>query len=331
VQAIELYRPAPPPGTRVPIRLEVVELDREQRRLVANMEVQDGSGQVWFRIRGWQDILFRHSDALLRVQRLPTRYTLAQERDLAGLPPDGLAVMLPRADLRDAQPERLAQLFLNEQERSEFEAHATRPRRQRAWLMGRIAAKDAARLWLSRRTGRPPLHPAQLIVSRDEQGKPEVRLPEEAERAPSPAGQSPSIAAPRISIAHSTETAVAVAAGEAIGVDVELPDAGSRLRLEDFATPGEIRQLRDLGDGEVKPPWATRLWCSKEAAAKLLGGGLGGRPKSIEATHVETDGRLWMSSRETERSIEVRTCQVEGSLLAVARLVGDETQASEAG
>ena len=58
VDQIEFYRPAPPSGTETPVHVEFTEIDLEGRRSKANIEVQDGSGHVWFRVIGWQDVLY---------------------------------------------------------------------------------------------------------------------------------------------------------------------------------------------------------------------------------------------------------------------------------
>ena len=349
VEKIELYRPAPPAGTRVPVRLEVVELDPEQRKLVANMEVQDGEGGVWFRVIGWQDIVFRYPRPLLETQQHPTRSTIAREPALSGLPDGGLAVALQRDDLRDAQPERLAQLYLNRDEMDSFRSLAGDPRRQRQWLMGRIAAKDAARLWLARTSGEPMLHPVQLTIGNDERGRPFVGLPEDGGSSPAgsggqsaaPAGDASisdapgpaSRQAPAVSIAHTAATAVAVASPGPAGIDVEAVDAGSRLTLEDFAADSEIALLAEAGGGEIQTAWVTRLWCAKEAAAKLLGGGLQGRPKAMQAIRIEPDGRLLMQTEDSPGTIEIHTGEMDGSLIAVARpaaLATEDRAADEA-
>jgi phosphopantetheinyl transferase (holo-ACP synthase) len=313
------------------------------------MEVQDGKGGVWFRVIGWQDIIFRYARPLLETQQHPTRSTIARDRELAGLPENGLAVVLQRDDLRDAQPERLAQLYLNRDEMGAFRSLTGDPRRQRQWLMGRIAAKDAARLWLSRTAGEPFLHPVQLTIGNDEKGRPFVRLPGGSGDSPagsagrpvtSPDGASISDApaaaswqAPSVSMAHTAAMAVAVASSGPAGIDVEAADAGSRLTLEDFAADTEIDLLAEAGGGEIRTIWVTRLWCAKESAAKLLGGGLQGRPKRIRAIRIRPDGSLLMQTGEAPGTIEVHTSEIDGSLIATARparLATEDPAADEA-
>ena len=60
--------------------------------------------------------------------------------------------------------EQLERRFLGARERAEYEAQT--PRTQRAWLAGRIAAKDAVRhvLW---RDGVEPLWPVEIEIDSD--------------------------------------------------------------------------------------------------------------------------------------------------------------------
>lgn len=308
VDKIEFYRPAPPTGTRVPIRLELVEVDFDERRVRCNMEIQDGEGQVWMRIEGWRDIMYRYSERLLHVQRDPRANTIGVEQELPGLPRDGVAVLVPRSQMKDADPERVAQSYLASSEMPAFRAVGASYRRQREWLLGRIAVKDAARIWLARHTGRPMPHPVQVAVETDEAGRPYIKNPEGFD------------VVPQVSIAHTGQAAAAVAAEQPVGIDMEPADAAGRLVLEDFATREEIRQVEQILGTRADAAWATRLWCGKEAAAKALGTGLQGRPKSFEAVRVELDGGLVVEHGRPPRRVDVRTCQQDGTLYAVACL-----------
>jgi len=303
VDRIEFYRPAPPPGTRVPARLEVVDFDFDERRVVAIAEVQDGAGGVWFRVAGWRDLLFRYTKRLQLVRRAPAQHLLAQEQAPPGLPAGAVACVLPRTELRDARPDNLARLYLTRAEFDVFRSLGSHEARQREWLMGRVAVKDAARLWLARRTGDPMLHPLQVRVDNDAAGRPSVRVE--------------GATAPAVSLSHTARAASAIAAEGPVGIDVEPEEGGRDLNLEDFATDDEIRRVREVA-GADDAGWSTRLWCGKEAAAKALGTGLGGRPKALEAVRVEPDGSLIVRSAGTEATLRVATWCVDGLMLAVA-------------
>ncbi|MFV1957972.1 MAG: beta-ketoacyl synthase N-terminal-like domain-containing protein, partial [Planctomycetota bacterium] len=165
VERIEFYRPPPPPGVRLPSRVEFTEIDSQGRRTSANMEVQDGQGAVWFRIQGWQDVLFRWGPRLLASIRRPTRDTLSEPFEAAGLPDDGVAVRVEASLVRDLPPAWLARNHLEREALAAWKSLDATARRRRAWLLGRIAVKDAARLWLARRAGSDVLrHPVEVHV-----------------------------------------------------------------------------------------------------------------------------------------------------------------------
>jgi phosphopantetheinyl transferase len=150
------------------------------------------------------------------------------------------------------------------------------------------------------------VHPVEVIVSNDPHGRP---------RIDSIAGAGPT---PSISLAHNETGAVAVAADRPVGIDLEAVDAGARLVVSDFATDDERRLLSQLPGSANDPSRVTRLWCAKEAAAKLLGTGLGGRPKQFEAVDVDRSGRLSIVHRPSGQQIEVHTTAHDGLLVAVA-------------
>jgi phosphopantetheinyl transferase len=175
--------------------------------------------------------------------------------------------------------------------------------------MGRIAVKDAVRLWISRRTARPMLHPLHLLVSNDADGRPLVTLA--ADLGPSP----------EVSLSHTARAASAVAADKPIGIDIEPEDGSRNLVLGDFATMEEIRKMREVAD-LPDAAWITRLWCAKEAAAKALGTGLRGRPASFEAVLVDKGGHFVVRCGEPPRHLQVTTDHFDGVVLAVASAAG---------
>jgi phosphopantetheinyl transferase (holo-ACP synthase) len=198
--------------------------------------------------------------------------------------------------------------YLGEDERVDYERHT--PRAQRTWLLGRIAAKDAVRRWLWARGARA-MHPVEVHVTNDEQGRPMISLPPDVSRShPAASGLS-------VSISHTEWLGVAVVSDtDHIGVDVEsfTPRAPRSDAFVDIAlTPGE-QDLRPHGVGSDE--WVALTWTAKEAVAKAIGTGLQGRPRSFEVEAVtdplspsgltlwvrDPDGRQWTvaSSREGE-------------------------------
>ncbi|MFQ5719711.1 MAG: beta-ketoacyl synthase N-terminal-like domain-containing protein [Acidobacteriota bacterium] len=304
IDIIEFYRPAPLAGTRLPVRVEVVEFDRKARRTSAQIEVEDGDGQVWFRIRGWQDIIFRWGRPMLEVQRQPLTCHLARELAMEDLGPDVVAAVLPVDRLRDVQIARLARLYLDGSEWPAFEAAGTSPRRQKEWLMGRIAAKDAVRMWLVANADRKRIHPCQVILDNDEAGRPSVRIVDDPRQL-------------SISLAHVRAGSAAVVAGRPVGIDVEPETAGSALERDDFATSSELRLL-DRIDGGRDEIWTTRLWCAKEAAAKAAGTGLRGRPRAFQVESVMPSGPLVLAHGDPPAWFNVHLAGDGGLTVAVA-------------
>jgi phosphopantetheinyl transferase len=304
VDQIELYRPAPPVGTRVPVRVEVLGYDEELRQITAMMEVQDGRGQVWIRVSGWRDIIYRYATRCFQSVREPRSHPLARQTELDGVPDGGIAVVLPRALLKGAGHSRLACFYLAGAEWQEYRSLEGEPRRQKEWFMGRAAIKDAVRLWLARRTGETLLHPAQIAVERDESGRPLVRMPE-------------GCATPAVSVTHTEALAAAVAADTPVGIDAAVLDPGRSLKLEDFASEDEIRVIESVVDSAGDAGWTTRVWCGKEAVAKAVGTGLRGRPRAFQTVDVEPDGGLVVEHGDPARRFHVRTSLHDGSVFAV--------------
>jgi phosphopantetheinyl transferase len=177
----------------------------------------------------------------------------------------------------------LAHTVLSEEERLAWYEGPAQPERRTQWLLGRLAAKEAARRWIHDRTG-VLLYPADVIVRSDENGRPFL-APETIEGLGAP---------PEISLAHARGFVVAAAAppGHAVGIDLE---TFGRVKLPDLLdgafTAAERARVEATPKGE-REEWALRLWCAKEAAAKSLGLGLGGQPRAFEVRELSGNGRF---------------------------------------
>jgi phosphopantetheinyl transferase (holo-ACP synthase) len=178
----------------------------------------------------------------------------------------------------------IARRYLGPSEWPVFEALA--PRRRLSWLLGRIAAKEAASRLMR---DRGEVDPKRIAIHNDEHGCPTVSVP----------GVAPLTRVPRVSIAHKPTVAVAAAAtlprsslwartpASGIGIDIEAVEARSATFERTVLSTAE-RSLASV-DGEDRDTWLTRLWTVKEAAAKATGLGLRGRPRDFEIDRVAGD------------------------------------------
>jgi phosphopantetheine--protein transferase-like protein len=167
-----------------------------------------------------------------------------------------------------ASQEMVMRRYLNAVERAAYDERS--PRARRPWLLGRIAAKDAARhlLWSQ---GRGPLFPAEITAGNDAQGRPWLR---------GPGGM-----AFTVSVAHTAGFGVALVLPQEsgpVGIDIESIGAVTDTVVAASFTPEELALVEQLGGD--RPEVLTRFWCAKEAAAKADGTGLGGRPKDFVVT-----------------------------------------------
>ncbi|WP_181772900.1 beta-ketoacyl synthase N-terminal-like domain-containing protein [Amycolatopsis pittospori] len=151
---ITWFGPEPAPGTSlrcvVRVRLprpDVLEMDAEL--------VRDGA--VLARIEQWRDIRFPCDRAAHRVYAFPDAHRLSEEHQ-------GAWTLVTDRWPSPAARDIYAGVHLGSEERAEFAACA--PRRQRGWLLERIAIKDAVRARLAAE-GVDGIYPAEIRVSAD--------------------------------------------------------------------------------------------------------------------------------------------------------------------
>jgi acyl transferase domain-containing protein/phosphopantetheinyl transferase len=304
VDKVEFYGPSPPPGTRIPIHIEIVELDWDAQRIRSNLELEDGDGNVWARLLGWTVYVWKCSFRYVDATELPHRHVWAQELELPGAPAGSVCTALTRADFEGLGLERVARQFLHETELPEVLALPDRGQQQE-FLRSRVAAKDAVRLWWARRHGTEELpHPSQFVIAHDESGRPYLVR-----------GDGPEM--PYLSLAHTAGGAVAITADVPAGIDLEPASRDARPLLSHFATAGEIGLVELLGQACPEDVPATRLWCAKEAMAKARGTGLLGRPKDFEALTAERDGDFLMRHGPSGDRMVVHTAWVGPFLVAL--------------
>jgi phosphopantetheinyl transferase len=266
IERVELFGPHPRPGETLDCAVWVRSV--ADSSVTADLELGAAEHSLWARITGWTDWRFYTDDQVDPILRWPETNRIAEDQ------PGGWLLLRDRwAD--PANRELVMRRYLAAGERGRYDTH--NPRGRHAWLLGRIAAKDAVRQWLWDQ-GAGPLYPAQFVIDNEETGRPTV--------AGLPDGYG-------ISIAHSGEFAVAMvgqidADGNGAGIDVEAIVE----RTADFeataCSQGE-RALLDQYAAEhgSRLECLTRFWVAKEAAAKALGTGLEGRPRRFEVQEMD--------------------------------------------
>ncbi len=294
IERLELYRPSPPPGARIPVRVEITA--DSGKTLEADIEVQDGDGAVWMRIKGWRMWKFRWDRRLVAFRRAPANSSLSEAYPLEAFA--GACQAIEDVNVSDFDLALLARHYLHEQEMPAFSQKADVPRRRRQWLLGRIAAKDAARAWLARENpGAAGVHPAALLISQDASRQPVLLDPAHPERR-----------LPKISIAHCDARAIAVAHEGPVGVDIEPVSSRDAAFSEMACGPGEralLEKARQASGGTLDE-WVTRLWCAKEAFGKRSGTGLG-NPRRVEAVAISDDGSIELAPGNREDVTGVTT------------------------
>ncbi len=253
-------------------------------RLEGQFDVMDAQGRLLLRLEEWEDRKFEIPPVFHRFHRFPQEEFIS----VAAAAPDGVLLRrVPAFDegFMDASYgiwlRVLAHAALSARERALFYALPSTSKRREEWLLGRLAAKDAVRLWARGEHG-IELAPADIEILADEKGAPRVHA------------RLPGDATPGISISHSRGHAIAalVAPGTAVGVDLQYID---RVRAEDLVGvglgPDEARLVMQAPDAD-RVRVAAALWCAKEAAAKALGRGLEGRPLEYRVV----DSRLALDS-----------------------------------
>lgn len=281
MRTMRFYGPHPEPGTDVDCFVRITSLT--DTVLEADVQLTVG-GQVWAELSGWQDRRFDNDPQTRPVERFPERNTLSQAR------PGGWVLLNERwPDL--ASRDLIMRNSLGGDERSQYERHAPRGRRQ--WLLGRIAAKDAVRRWLWEREGEGDVFPAEIRVHNDATGRPYVTGVHGRTLPPLD-----------VSLAHCAEAGVAIVRphrpGSAPGIDIEEVVDRDASTLTTALTPAELALLRtrSAATGESEALWFTRFWAAKEAVAKAEGTGFGGRPRDFVVRESKDEGaRLTVSGR----------------------------------
>jgi acyl transferase domain-containing protein/phosphopantetheinyl transferase len=267
LEKIRFFGPHPAPGEKLECLVKITSVTHAA--LEADMQLVAG-GRVWAEFSGWRDRRFDSNPRIRLVDRLPGRNTLSDLR-----PGGWTEVHEQWPDL--ATRELIMRNQLGGVEREQYDRYP--PRGKRQWLLGRIAAKDAARRWLWE-SGEGDIYPAEIQVHNDKSGRPYLRgrhgrkLPELV-----------------VSIAHRAETGVAIVRPGPCGIDIEEVTERSESTYRAACGPSELALLAERAEstGERAAVWFARFWTAKEAVAKLLGTGLRGAPETFEVISAEPD------------------------------------------
>jgi acyl transferase domain-containing protein/phosphopantetheinyl transferase len=264
IDRISFYGPAPAVGQSVRCVAEATSVQDDA--VVADLELVGRDG-LWARIEGWTERRFDTTNTVFEAIRSP------QDHLVSTVSEHGWAWAV-ETWLDPASREMIMRRYLNAAERAAYERR--NPRAQRASLLGRIALKDLLRHrhWQAH-TPAAPVFPAEITVSNDADGRPEV---------------SGALARGlRVSLAHSGGVGVAWAApGIEVGIDVEKVGERPPRFAEAVLTEREQTMVaRMTGSMDER---LTTLWALKEAAAKAEGTGLAGRPRAWEVEQAD-DGR----------------------------------------
>jgi phosphopantetheine--protein transferase-like protein len=298
LESLHLYGPVRPPGERFGCRARIA-LDGETQ-VCSDLDVVTADGAVHARFTGWWDRRFDLPKPFARLLLAPGEVAV-------GVPwPATAGGIFPedhyRGALVDAAsvPEDfftahgglwmqvLAQVILGRGERRQWASLKLPAPRRLEWILGRMAAKDAARRLLEERYGLA-LPPADVEIHNEEDGRPALKGAW-SRKIPDPLS---------LSISHAGGLAVAVVgngavksprpgASHGIGIDVEKLGRTNSEFADVAFTPEERHLLSIFAEGEQEE-WALRCWCAKEAVAKALGSGFLGNPRNLTARRI--DGR----------------------------------------
>ncbi|MFI9270967.1 beta-ketoacyl synthase N-terminal-like domain-containing protein [Kitasatospora sp. NPDC052896] len=276
IRRLRFHGPQPRPGTELHCHIRVTSLT--DTLLEADMQLRSGD-VVWAEAHGWQDRRFDSHPDTRPVERFADRNTLSAPQ------PDGWVLLHERwPDL--ASRDLIMRNHLGSAERARYERQP--PRGRRAWLLGRIAVKDAVRRWLWAH-GEGPVFPAEIEVRNDPTGRPRVSglhgrtLPELD-----------------VTLAHQAEAAVALVRpsgpdhGPGVGIDLAEVTERPAETLAVALGPDELELLAACraAHGGSEPLWFTRFWAAKEAAAKAEGTGLRGRPRDFAVIAADPSSLL---------------------------------------
>ncbi len=274
--SLQLYAPFPSAGTPVKCGAQIRWLP--DGRIESDIELVDLHGNLVAAICGWKDMrLFDWSRRFARFVLEPRGNAFS---DTCPQVVAGVAAGIECCRVAECGtgiwPRVLAHMILNPREREAWAGMQGPEKRQREWLLGRMAAKDAVRQWLRRHRG-SEICPADIEI---------VSLPTGQPALASEFAQRNGLRL-HISIAHTGGVAMAAAAEDStcrgLGIDVEERAATHDPQL--ILTAGEMGLLDGLEESNRQEAML-RIWCAKEAVAKAIGIGLAKAARGWQAREL---------------------------------------------
>ncbi|QFS84165.1 Phenolphthiocerol synthesis polyketide synthase type I Pks15/1 [Roseivivax sp. THAF40] len=271
-------------------------------------------------VRGWRDRFFDVPHRFYEARYRPREAWYGHDaRALFDGAPGDVTIWsvppFPQGFLDDAGgiwTRVLAATILSGAERAVFAGFTGK--RRRDWIMGRIALKEAARAHILASHGLALL-PADIEIAADEAGRPYV-LPDR------PALMGVTGPMPEVTLSHAGGAALAAAgpAGRRLGVDMETPEGiAPDLLSEGAFSSEELSRLGLTGTPDAAAlPALLRGWCAKEAAAKMLGEGLTGRPRAFVLSAIDESAAQARVTVPSGGTVSVLLGQEGNCILALA-------------
>ena len=205
IEKLEIYASTPDEGVKVPVLIEIK--FHNAKLMNADIEIQDGNGGVWIRIKGWKAWVFKWSKALSDFRRQPEYYLTSRIMSTPDLPENAAMQYVSIKDIKEMELDWLARFYLVADEIKMLYGFE-KPEQQWQWIMERIAAKDAVRRLLA---GKSPkmIHPAAVVMTDQPGGDIVLTYPQSSRNGL------------MIRVASSSQGAVALVTGSEPNTDLE--------------------------------------------------------------------------------------------------------------
>ena len=179
IGTVEIYRPTPKTKQSLPVYLQIAE--KKYKTISVNLEVHDGKGNVWMRIKSWKYVIFHHQQSLSDFLRLPDQFHASNE--LFSSTGGTVGREISRNALRNMDLEWVSRTLLHTTEMPRFNGLKETTEKQ-AWLLERLVSKDAVRHFLASETSSKSVHPANFYLKKDKDNLFTTHYPSEKNSMP---------------------------------------------------------------------------------------------------------------------------------------------------